>query len=296
MREEIELRRPRGRAIAAGHGWRVNELVCHLGPGDRPFEEQHQEVGIALVLAGSFRYRSENGSALLYPGAFLLGNAGTCFTCGHEHATGDRCLAYHFDPQLFSEIAAAVTGAPHFRFSASMLPAGGAPAPALAAAEVAAAGADLAEEEVISIAETVLGAVSNEQPSPRAPSARDQKRIGDALSHLEQNFDRPLGLAELAAVARMSRYHFLRTFRAALGTTPYRLVQDMRMRRAARALASTAEPVASIAFASGFGDLSTFNARFRALFGLSPTVFRAQRLRAQSPRQSSVRASTAASS
>ncbi|MGH7159941.1 MAG: helix-turn-helix domain-containing protein, partial [Acetobacteraceae bacterium] len=54
---------------------------------------------------------------------------------------------------------------------------------------------------------------------------------------------------------------------------------------------STAEPVASIAFASGFGDLSTFNARFRTLFASSPSAFRAQ-----SPRRSSVRVSTAASS
>ncbi|MGH7068368.1 MAG: helix-turn-helix domain-containing protein [Acetobacteraceae bacterium] len=279
----------------------MSELVCRLGPDDRPFEEQHQEVGIALVLAGSFRYRSETGSALLYPGAFLLGNAGTCFTCGHEHATGDHCLAFHFDPEFFSEIAAAVTGTHRFRFSAPMLPAGGAPAPVLAGAEVAAAGAEIAEEEVITIAETVLGALSNQAPQVREPSPRDQKRIGDALCHLEQNFDRPLGLAELAAIARMSRYHFLRTFRSVLGTTPYRLVQHMRMRRAARALAGTAEPVASIAFASGFGDLSTFNARFRALFGRSPTLFRAQspraqRPRAQRPRRSSVRASTTASS
>ncbi|MGH7080477.1 MAG: helix-turn-helix transcriptional regulator [Acetobacteraceae bacterium] len=82
----------------------------------------------------------------------------------------------------------------------------------------------------------------------------------------------------------------MRTFRRALGTTPYRLVQDMRMRHAARQLVSTAEPVAAIAFASGFGDLSTFSARFRTLFASSPSAFRAQ-----SPRRSSVRVSTAAS-
>lgn len=119
----------------------------------------------------------------------------------------------------------------------------------------------------------------------------DRKRMGDALQHIEENFDRPLSLAELAAIARMSRYHFLRTFRRTLGTTPYRLVQDMRLRKAALALATTAEPVAGIAFAAGFGDLSTFNARFRTLFGKTPSAFRSQ-----SPRRSSVRASTFSSS
>ncbi|MGH7083110.1 MAG: hypothetical protein ACREFV_11650, partial [Acetobacteraceae bacterium] len=117
MQDEIELRRPRGRAIASGAGWRASEFVCRLGPADRPFEEQHHEVSIAAVLAGSFHYRSATGSALLYPGAFLLGHAGTCFTCGHEHGEGDRSGAFHFSPEFFSEIAATAAGSHRFRCS-----------------------------------------------------------------------------------------------------------------------------------------------------------------------------------
>ncbi len=47
------------------------------------------------------------------------------------------------------------------------------------------------------------------------------------------------------------------------------------MARAARGLAESKEPVLAIALASGFGDLSTFNARFRKTFGLTPTQYRA---------------------
>jgi AraC-like DNA-binding protein len=36
------------------------------------------------------------------------------------------------------------------------------------------------------------------------------------------------------------------------------------------------DPIAHIAYASGFGDLSTFNRRFRETFGLSPKAFRAR--------------------
>jgi AraC-like DNA-binding protein len=52
-------------------------------------------------------------------------------------------------------------------------------------------------------------------------------------------------------------------------------VLNLRMRRAAVRLATTAEPVAAIAYEAGFGDLSTFNNRFRALFGTAPTKYRA---------------------
>jgi AraC-like DNA-binding protein len=72
----------------------------------------------------------------------------------------------------------------------------------------------------------------------------------------------------------MSKYHFLRTFRHVIGLTPYQFLLQLRLRRAAVRLASTAEPVAAIAYDVGFGDLSTFNNRFRAVFGESPLAYR----------------------
>jgi AraC-like DNA-binding protein len=58
--------------------------------------------------------------------------------------------------------------------------------------------------------------------------------------------------------------------------TPHQFLLSVRMRRAAVRLATTAEPVSAIAFGAGFGDLSTFNARFRDAFGVSPTAYRRQ--------------------
>jgi transcriptional regulator GlxA family with amidase domain len=46
------------------------------------------------------------------------------------------------------------------------------------------------------------------------------------------------------------------------------------LRRAAVRLATSSEPVSAIAFDTGFGDLSTFNGRFRGVFGVNPTVYR----------------------
>jgi AraC-like DNA-binding protein len=74
----------------------------------------------------------------------------------------------------------------------------------------------------------------------------------------------------------MSKYHFLRTFRHTVGLTPYQFLLGVRMRRAAVRLATSAAPVSAIAYETGFGDLSTFNARFRQTFGTSPTVFRSR--------------------
>jgi AraC family transcriptional regulator len=66
------------RLLACDTGWRVEDVVCTSGPHDRPFEERHDGVCIAAVTHGTFRYRSTLGSAVLAPGALLLGkNAAT---------------------------------------------------------------------------------------------------------------------------------------------------------------------------------------------------------------------------
>ena len=47
------------------------------------------------------------------------------------------------------------------------------------------------------------------------------------------------------------------------------------MARAARRLKTSKDSVLAVALDSGFGDLSTFNARFRATFGTTPSKYRA---------------------
>ena len=103
---------------------------------------------------------------------------------------------------------------------------------------------------------------------------RETRRIAEALRHIEAQATEPLDLATLAALANVSKYHFLRTFRRAIGMTPYQCVLAARMRRAASRLAGSSDTVTSIAFENGFGDLSTFNSRFRGIFGVSPTAYR----------------------
>lgn len=274
--QDMPGRPPPARTLAKGDGWRVNEVICALGPQDRAFEEQHHDVTIAIVAAGSFFYRSETGRSLMYPGALLLGNAGACFECGHEHGTGDRCLSIHFASRLFEEIAAAATGSYRFRFPTNMLPALRQLAGPIVKVEAGTLAADpiSLEELSIGLAEAVFAVLSDGARATGNPPARDRRRVSDVVRYIEDNADQPLGLSNLAGLACMSRYHFLRTFRQVLGITPYQLLLNMRMRRAALALTTTPAEVAAIAFASGFGDLSTFNARFRNMTGMSPQAFR----------------------
>ena len=265
------------RTLAAGDGWSVREVVCRAGPSDRPFQERHEGFSVSAVIEGAFTYRSDAGHGLLYPGALLLGNNGWCFECGHEHGRGDRCISLNVREDLFGEIAAVAASTSRFRFSAPSLPPSPKALPVVSLMEALSlrTPALRREELVLGLVERVLATIADQKHNAAAPSAREARRVIDAVRLVESEAARPIRLQDLAATARMSKYHFLRVFRRVTGVTPYQYLLSARMRRAALELASSRRPVLAIALDSGFGDLSTFNQRFRAAFGATPTQYRA---------------------
>lgn len=269
--------------LAKGSDWRMAEYVCRAGPSDRAFEECHDTFSIAAVVGGSFMYRSEAGSALLHPGALLLGNHGACFECGHDHSTGDHCIALHVTPEAFAEVAATAAGSGRFRFPTGMLPILPATTPWLAWLDACRTNTDFAilhplaaDEKVVRLLEAVVGVAAGSWPSAVQISVRDERRLSAVIRYIEENASEKMDLERLSAMVEMSKYHFLRTFRRTFGLTPHQFVLGIRLRRAARLLVTTAEPISAIAFEVGFGDLSTFNARFRKQFMMSPRVYRSQ--------------------
>jgi AraC-like DNA-binding protein len=267
------------RYLGSGNGWRADDIVCTFGPHDCPFEEQHAAVTIAAVTGGSFRYRSPVGSAVLAPGALLLGNERHCFECSHEHSVGDRCLSFHFTPAFLEQVAASVPGVRTFAFTRPSLPPHDRLLPIMAAAEAARDEGDAAalEEAALTLAAAVVGTLADGKRRTRQPSVRDERRVAAALHVIEARQDEPLSLHKLAAAAAMSPYHFLRTFRAVVGMTPHQFILHRRLHRAAVRLRRSSDNISTIAFDAGFDDLSTFNRRFHRLMGATPSAFRAAR-------------------
>lgn len=105
--------------------------------------------------------------------------------------------------------------------------------------------------------------------APLAPSALDRVRefVHDRLAE-------DIGLGELAALAHLSEDHFIRSFRAATGVTPYRYLLRARLDRACVLLRETELGVAEVAEAVGFHSPAYFSARFRRQLGVSPSQYR----------------------
>ena len=258
----------------------MHEVICRAGPSDRPFEERHVGFSVSAVIDGSFTYRSDAGHELLYPGALLLGNDGGCFECGHTHGVGDRCISLNVREDLFGEIAAAGGSTSRFRFATASLSPSAKALPVLAWMEAlsSAGSGRRCEELALRLIERVVAATDGLRRLPAMPTAREARRVVEAIRLVESEAARPVDLKQMAAVAGVSKYHFLRVFRRLTGLTPHQYLISARLRRAALALTSSRRPVIAVAFDAGFGDLSTFNKTFRAAFGLTPTQYRDLRL------------------
>lgn len=94
-----------------------------------------------------------------------------------------------------------------------------------------------------------------------------------ARDHADRTYAQPLTLDDLASVACMSKYHFLRLFKATYGMTPMEYVSQRRIERAQDLLRATNLTVTEVCFAVGFSSLGSFSSRFRELVGESASEF-----------------------
>lgn len=122
------------------------------------------------------------------------------------------------------------------------------------------------------------------QLSPAASTVIDATKSGltierkrRLLEYIDAHLAEPITLDELAAIAAMSPYHLIRSFKTEMGVTPFRWVLLQRIERARRLLEITALPLAEIAYACGFSSQSHFSTVFKQATGATPAGYRRQR-------------------
>jgi AraC family transcriptional regulator len=91
------------------------------------------------------------------------------------------------------------------------------------------------------------------------------KRIGWSTDYIHTFYMRPLTMPDLAKSASLSRFHFIRLFRAVHGVTPFAFLQRRRAAVARRLLAEAKLGQAEIAVRTGFGSRSTMLRQLRRL-------------------------------
>lgn len=112
---------------------------------------------------------------------------------------------------------------------------------------------------------------------PRAgrPSERlSPAQLRRVIEHINRNLSGELSLAELAAVANISPYHFAHGFKQTVGIPPHRYVVERRIEQAKQLLLDDGQPIADIALEAGFSSQSHMTTVFRRVLGVTPKVYR----------------------
>jgi AraC family transcriptional regulator len=117
--------------------------------------------------------------------------------------------------------------------------------------------------------------LTNRRPAGDRDGKLPQGKLRSIVEYIEEHLDAGLALGDLAAVARLSPYHFARQFRAATGLPPYQFVITRRVERARQILQQDGDlPLAQVASRAGFSDQSQFSRHFKRLAGITPGQFR----------------------
>ena len=120
----------------------------------------------------------------------------------------------------------------------------------------------------------MLAGLKQVMPVPQARGGLPPGTMRRVREHVEAHFSESIDLAELAAIAGLSVFHFARQFKQSAGITPHQYLVERRIERAREMLARTDLSLSEIAIATGFSDQSHFARHFRQMLGMTPGQFR----------------------
>lgn len=103
-------------------------------------------------------------------------------------------------------------------------------------------------------------------------------QVRRVLAHIEANLGTSIRNKELAAIARLSPFHFNVAFRNSVGESPHAHIIRRRVERAQGLMLSTSRSLTDIAAECGFADQAHLTRLFRRLAGESPAAWRRARV------------------
>ena len=98
--------------------------------------------------------------------------------------------------------------------------------------------------------------------------------IREALTFIEQNYQRDISIEEVAAECGLNRSYFGKVFRDAVGESPQAYLMHYRMARAAQLLKETRSTIGEIAVQVGYANQLHFSRAFKNVHGISPREYR----------------------
>lgn len=127
---------------------------------------------------------------------------------------------------------------------------------------------------------SVLTAIITEITVMRHSSLNNKKyyqhkaEIDKVISFIKENYNRKITIEELTTSVFISKYYFLRLFKASIGQSPCEYLINYRINVAKYLLKTSELSVSEICYRVGFADANNFIRYFKKLVGVTPLYYR----------------------
>jgi AraC-like DNA-binding protein len=260
-RDAAEFRRP-------AHRDGIELYRAHIV--EHAFEPHaHEGFGLGAIESGVERFRYRGGEHLAPADSLVLMNADELHTGRAETAHGWRYRMLYIEPAVLESIS----GDRGWHFSEAV---GRDPRRARRVnrllQQLWSENDPLAFDGLLF---TVLAELRVHARIGRAAPNEGALRFTPVVEYLRAHSAGRITLEELAAVAGLSPFHFLRRFKAAFHVTPQQMLMALRVLDAKRRLAAGEAPAAAAA-AAGLADQAHLTRAFRHRYGVTPALYQKQ--------------------
>lgn len=255
----------------------VGVEVLHASLTDHEFDPHfHDSYLVGFTCGGVERFVQAGRPEISLPGQVRIIEPGVV----HTGAPGDdqpwRYMALYLGPAAFADLRPEAQTGPAFEQAVVEDP------------ELFRMGLDLIAallevkdpvEREERLAVLLMRLMRHQHGAEQGEVRPEPEKVRLARQYIRARIATVVRLDELAAAVGFSKFHLLRTFKAATGLTPWRYQVQLRL-ASARDLLRDGVPASQVAVVCGFFDQSHFTRLFRASFGITPAAFQAAYRRA----------------
>lgn len=125
----------------------------------------------------------------------------------------------------------------------------------------------------------IMSRLIQKQTQKSSEPLRPENYIAKAIAYVEDYYPYGVSVRDMAAYVGIDRTHLYRLFKANVGISPQRYLNEYRLKKAVEMMERQQYSLGAIALSVGFYDISHFSKAFAACYGIQPGAYREQLLK-----------------
>jgi AraC family transcriptional regulator len=266
--------------------YRIMDFRCRCTDCRTSKPEYNATFCISFVRKGNFLFNVFRRSLDSYTGCVLVTKPSYERTVTHTHDVPDECTIFEFKNDFFAALLEHYGAIPFFQDNDwhSTLIKTNAEMEFLhfhiIKLVLTRSGSKLQiDNGVIEVIEKVLRNITDYKPDHKInPRLKKNHLITleRAKEYMANHFTEDISLLQIATHCFVSPFHFSRLFKTFTSVSPHQYLLTLRLKNAELLLRNTAQPMADIAFTSGFNSVEHFTAAFKQKYSCPPATYRQQ--------------------